>query len=76
MARAAHARTGALAFDGTGGLHGSGRWHSRGRRIVYTASSESLAKLEALVTYAQTLDERALDGLILIAGEMAARTTR
>ncbi len=30
-------------------------------------------KLDALVTYAQALDERALDGLVLIAGEMAAQ---
>ena len=51
MARAARARTGAEAFDGRGGLHVNGRWHSVGRRIVYTASSESLAKLETLAHF-------------------------
>jgi len=51
IARAAHSRTGAEAFDGRGGLHAPGRWHSIGRRIVYTAGSESLAKLEALAHF-------------------------
>ena len=51
VARAARARTGAEAFDGSGGLHGPGRWHSTGRRIVYTARSESLAKLETLAHF-------------------------
>ena len=51
VARAARARTGAEAFDGSGGLHGPGRWHSAGRRVVYTARSESLAKLETLAHF-------------------------
>jgi RES domain-containing protein len=51
IARAARSRTGAEAFDGRGGLHAPGRWHSIGRRIVYTAGSESLAKLEALAHF-------------------------
>lgn len=36
-------------LDGVGGEHAPGRWHIRGRRIVYTAESAALALLEALV---------------------------
>lgn len=39
----------ATALDGAGGLHTSGRWHSKGHPIVYTASSAALAALEVLV---------------------------
>ena len=49
VARAAHAPSSTAAFDGIGGLSVDGRWHTRGRPIVYTARTESLAKLEALV---------------------------
>lgn len=37
------------ALDGGGGLRASGRWHSRGRRIVYCAPNPATALLEALV---------------------------
>ncbi len=36
-------------LSGEGGLHGPGRWHPRGTRVVYTAQSASLAVLETLV---------------------------
>lgn len=36
-------------WSGEGGLHVDGRWHTPGRRIVYTAQSSSLAQLEVLV---------------------------
>lgn len=36
-------------LSGRGGLFASGRWHTRGRRIVYTSGSLSLAALELLV---------------------------
>ena len=49
VARAAHSASGRAAFKGIGGLSVDGRWHTRGRLIVYTARTESLAKLEALV---------------------------
>ena len=49
VARAAQAPSGTAASDGIGGLSVDGRWHTRGRPIVYTARTESLAKLEALV---------------------------
>lgn len=44
-----HADTAAKAFSGEGGLHGDGRWHHRGRRIIYAAEHLSLAMLEILV---------------------------
>lgn len=37
------------ALDGSGGMYASGRWHTKGSPIVYTASSASLAALEVLV---------------------------
>jgi len=36
-------------LTGVGGLHASGRWHSRGRRIVYLADHPASALLEMLV---------------------------
>ncbi len=36
-------------LQGLGGLYGSGRWHTQGRQVVYTASSLALASLEYLV---------------------------
>jgi len=36
-------------LDGEGGLRASGRWHSRGRRIVYAAPNPATAVLEVLV---------------------------
>lgn len=46
LCRRPHAAT---PLDGLGGLHASGRWHHRGHRVVYAASSPSLAALEVLV---------------------------
>jgi RES domain-containing protein len=37
------------ALDGGGGLRAPGRWHSRGRRIVYCAPNPATALLEVLV---------------------------
>ena len=37
------------AFSGEGALTHEGRWHRSGSRVVYTASSEPLAALEAIV---------------------------
>jgi RES domain-containing protein len=37
------------AFSGEGARRHSGRWHSAGQRVVYTASSLPLATLELLV---------------------------
>jgi RES domain-containing protein len=37
------------SLDGAGGLLTSGRWHTRGRRIVYCAQNPATALLEMLV---------------------------
>jgi RES domain-containing protein len=37
------------ALDGIGGMYTSGRWHTKGHPIVYTATSAALAALEVLV---------------------------
>jgi len=37
------------SLDGSGGLRASGRWHTRGRRIVYCAPNPATALLEILV---------------------------
>jgi RES domain-containing protein len=39
----------ATAFDGEGARRFGGRWHSRGRAVVYTSASTSLGLLEQLV---------------------------
>lgn len=36
-------------LSGAGGLHAGGRWHSKGRRIVYLTDHPSSALLETLV---------------------------
>lgn len=36
-------------LDGSGGLRAPGRWHTRGRRIVYCAPNPATALLEVLV---------------------------
>ena len=48
------AGTAAEAFNGKGGLAGSGRWHIQGRPIIYTAAHASLAALEVLVHLQRT----------------------
>jgi RES domain-containing protein len=40
-------------FSGQGGQHASGRWTPRGRPVVYTSASISLAVLEYTVNYRQ-----------------------
>ena len=37
------------AMSGSGGMNSSGRWHTKGRLVVYLASTPSLAMLEVLV---------------------------
>lgn len=39
----------AAAFSGEGAARNGGRWNSRGVRLIYTSSTESLAALETLV---------------------------
>jgi RES domain-containing protein len=40
-----------VSLTGEGGLRASGRWHSRGRRVVYVAQSAAAALLEILVHF-------------------------
>ena len=40
-----------LSLAGDGALHTPGRWHSRGRRIVYCAQNPAAALLEILVHF-------------------------
>jgi RES domain-containing protein len=47
--RIAKARYQDDAFSGEGGLHSAGRWHQKGQRVVYAASSLALAALEVFV---------------------------
>lgn len=44
-----HGKSGEQAMSGDGGLYASARWHTRGRRIIYTATSTPLAILEIAV---------------------------
>jgi RES domain-containing protein len=37
------------SLSGEGGLHASGRWHTRGRRVVYLADHPASALLEVMV---------------------------
>lgn len=39
----------AVAFSGQGAARTGGRWNSKGRRVVYTSATQSLAVLETLV---------------------------
>ena len=48
-----NSKTGQQAMSGEGGLHASARWHTRGRRIIYTATSTPLAILEIAVNLRQ-----------------------
>ena len=38
-----------VSLDGSGGLRASGRWHTRGHRIVYCSPNPATALLEVLV---------------------------
>jgi RES domain-containing protein len=38
-------------LGGEGGLHASGRWHARGRRVVYLADHPASALLEVMVHF-------------------------
>lgn len=59
--RIVRAEFGRELWSGVGGLHVDGRWHSRGRRIVYTSQSFSLAQLEVLV---HITDRRQMPALV------------
>lgn len=47
--RVTHQQYADEAYSGRGGLSAAGRWHHRGRRVVYAAESLALAALEKIV---------------------------
>lgn len=47
--RIVKARYAGEAFSGAGGLNVGGRWHRKGDRVIYAASSLALAALEVFV---------------------------
>ena len=49
IAKAIHSASGAEMMSGDGGLRASARWHTKGRPIVYAATSQALATLEIAV---------------------------
>ena len=54
------------SFDGEGARLFGGRWNSRGRKLVYTASTLSLAALEILVG---VQDDELLDEYVYLSAE-------
>jgi RES domain-containing protein len=48
-------------FEGLGGLHGAGRWHHPGRRIVYCAMTPGDAQLETIVHLEIDLEDLPVD---------------
>jgi RES domain-containing protein len=56
--RAAHGP----GLDGSGGLYAPGRWHRRGRRVVYFGASAAIVVLEKLAH----VDPNALPGDLLL----------
>ena len=59
-------RLASTAFDGEGARLFGGRWNSPGERMVYTASSRSLATLEIVVHVANT---ELLDSYVILSIE-------
>jgi RES domain-containing protein len=45
------------SLDGTGGLRASGRWHTRGRRIVYCCDHPATALLEVLAHFNSSIED-------------------
>ena len=68
VTREKYAASGSDAYSGIGGLSAEGRWHSRGRLVVYAARSEALARLEALVHFSASLAPR----LVLVEATLPA----
>lgn len=53
------------ALSGNGGLYDTGRWHTQGHRIVYTAAESSGCLLERLVHGDEWIAERDRDRVML-----------
>lgn len=68
VTRDKYAGTTADALSGNGGLFDNGRWHSQGRRIIYTSESTTLCLMERLVHADEWIAERHPDRLMLKIG--------
>jgi RES domain-containing protein len=64
-----------VALDGRGGLVASGRWHTRGREILYCAPNPATALLEVLVHSAVRTPE-ALGGFQFVKIEIPDSVSR
>ena len=65
VTRATYAATTEVALSGVGGLYDAGRWHEKGRHILYTSQSTSLALMERLVHADEWIAERHPDRVML-----------
>lgn len=65
LTRGAYATSANEALSGVGGLYDDGRWHSRGRAIVYTGEDTSLCLLERIVHADEWIAERNADRVML-----------
>jgi len=65
LTRAAYALNAPQALSGVGGLYDDGRWHSRGRAIVYAAEDTSVCLLERIVHADERVAERPSDLVML-----------
>lgn len=65
ITRRGYARTTREALSGNGGLYEAGRWHSKGRRILYTSQSATLCLLERMVHADEWIAERHPDRVLL-----------
>lgn len=53
-------------LSGEGGRRAGGRWHSKGRQILYTAADPGLAVLEVLVHLELDVDEIPTDYVLMV----------
>lgn len=65
ITKASYARTTEDALSGIGGLYDDGRWHSRGKPIIYTGENSSVCLLERLVHADEWITDR-LPGRIVL----------
>lgn len=71
ITRGGYAKTADEALSGIGGLHDNGRWHTRGRKIIYTGESSSVCLLERLVHADEWIADR-LPGRVVLSLKVPA----
>lgn len=65
VTRACYADLTVVALSGVGGEHMAGRWHEKGRPILYSSQSSSLALLERLVHADEWIADRSPDRVVI-----------